>query len=75
MTGTGGPARPGDPPARSAELPPEWSLQLLADLHADALTGRAAAGLRPRVAADPQARMVLAGLDATVADLAALPTR
>lgn len=71
MTGTGGPGRPGDPSTRS----PERSLELLADLHADALTERVAARLRPRVAADPQARTVLAGLDATVADLTALPTR
>ncbi len=75
MTATGGPVRPGDPSARSPQRPPEWSLELLADLHADALTGRVAARLRPRVAADPQARTMLAGLDATVADLAALPTR
>ncbi|MGH3946795.1 MAG: hypothetical protein ACRDSI_17395 [Pseudonocardiaceae bacterium] len=75
MTGTGDPARPGNPSARSREQPPEWSLELLADLHADALTGRVAARLRPRVAPDPQARAVLAALDATVADLAALPTR
>lgn len=74
MTGTGGPVRPDDPPSRSTERPPEWSLELLADLHADALTGRVTARLRPRVAADPQARTVLAALDATVADLAALPT-
>lgn len=66
MTGTGGPVRPGDPP--------EWSLELLADLHAGALTERVAGRLRPRVAADPQARAMLAALDATVADLAALPT-
>ncbi len=70
MTGTGGPVRPGDPPQRS----PEWSLELLADLHAGAFTERVAGRLRPRVAADPQARATLAALDATVADLAALPT-
>lgn len=75
MTGTGGPGRPGDPSARSPERSPEWSLELLADLHADALTERVAARLRPRVAADPQARAVLTALDNTVADLAALPTR
>lgn len=79
MTGTGDPGRPGDPsarsPERSPEWSPEWSLELLADLHADALTERVAARLRPRVAADPQARAVLTALDNTVADLAALPTR
>lgn len=68
MTGTGDPARLGDPPGPSTTR----SLELLADLHAGALTDRAAARLRPQVAADPQARMVLAALDATVADLAAL---
>jgi hypothetical protein len=75
MTGTEGPIRPGDPPKRSAAQYPEWSLDLLADLHAGALTGQAATSLRARAIADPQARTVLAALDATVADLAALPTR
>ena len=69
MTGTEGPALPDDP-AR----PPQWPLELLADLHAGALTERMATRLRPQVAADPQARTVLAALDNTVADLAALPT-
>ncbi|HKR51350.1 MAG TPA: hypothetical protein VJT72_17565, partial [Pseudonocardiaceae bacterium] len=66
MTGTGGPVRPNDLP---------WSLELLADLHAGALTGRAAARLRSQVATDPQASAVLAALDATVADLATLPAQ
>ncbi len=71
MTGTGGPVRPGDPLAPS----PEWSRELLADLHAGAPTKRAVARLRPRVDADPQARVVLTALDDTVADLATLSTR
>ena len=75
MTGTEDPIRPGDPPQRSAAQSPEWSLDLLADLHAGALTEQAATSLRARATADPQARTVLAALDATVADLAALPTR
>ena len=75
MTGTKGPIRPGDPPQRSAAESSEWSLDLLADLHAGALTEQAATSLRARAIADPQARTVLAALDATVADLAALPTR
>jgi hypothetical protein len=70
MTGTDGPALPDDP-AR----PVQWPLELLADLHAGALTERVAARLHPRVTADPQARAVLTALDNTVADLAALPTR
>ncbi|MCA1708504.1 MAG: hypothetical protein LC808_36585 [Actinobacteria bacterium] len=75
MTGTEDPIRPGDPPQRSAAQSPEWSLDLLADLHAGALPEQAATPLRARVIADPQARTVLAALDATVADLAALPTQ
>jgi hypothetical protein len=75
MTGSEGPIRPGDPPDRSAARSPEWSLDLLADLHAGVLTEQAATSLRARAIADPQARAVLAALDATVADLAALPTQ
>ncbi|MGH3934780.1 MAG: hypothetical protein ACRDS1_07380 [Pseudonocardiaceae bacterium] len=77
MTATGGPAsaHPGDPHTRSPQRSLGWSLDLLADLHAGALTERAAARLRPRAIADPQAGPVLAALDATVADLAALSTR
>jgi hypothetical protein len=75
MTGTEGPIRPGDPPQRSAARSPEWSLDLLADLHAGALTEQAATSLQARAIVDPEARTVLAALDATVADLAALPTR
>ncbi|MGH3873819.1 MAG: hypothetical protein ACRDSR_20340 [Pseudonocardiaceae bacterium] len=54
---------------------PAWSLELLADLHAGALSERAAARLRSAVATDPPAGAVLAALDATVADLAALPAQ
>jgi hypothetical protein len=76
MTGTEGPALPGDRPALPDDpaQPLQWPLELLTDLHAGALTERVATWLRPQVAADPQARMVLAALDNTVADLAALPT-
>lgn len=66
MTGT--PGRPPRPPDRS--LP----LELLADLHAGALDEQQAAELRARVAADPAARATLAALDATVAELNALPS-
>ena len=75
MTGTEDPVHPGDLPGRPTEPSPEWSRELLADLSAGVLTERAAARLRPQVAADPQAQTVLAALDATVADLAALPAR
>lgn len=67
MTGTGDPGPPGDP----AHAP--LSLELLADLHAGVLDEQLATQLRHRVATDAQARTVLAALDATVADLAALP--
>ena len=49
------------------------SVEILADLHAGVLDERAAARLRQRVATDPQASTVLAALDATVAELAAVP--
>jgi hypothetical protein len=75
MTGTDGPTRPGDPPDGSAARSPEWSLDRLADLHAGVLAEHAATSLRARAIADPQARTVLAALDNTVADLAALPTQ
>ncbi|HVE96356.1 MAG TPA: hypothetical protein VNA67_05170 [Pseudonocardiaceae bacterium] len=73
MTGTEGPIRPGNPPDRSTARSPEWSLDLLADLHAGVLTEQAATSLRARAIADSQARAVLAALDTTVADLAVLP--
>ncbi|MCP2262586.1 hypothetical protein LX15_006326 [Streptoalloteichus tenebrarius] len=63
MTGNERPGTPGGPP---------WSLDLLADLHAGALDAELADRLRPQVEADPEARAVLAALDATVDDLAAL---
>ncbi|GAA3997425.1 hypothetical protein GCM10022247_16840 [Allokutzneria multivorans] len=58
--------------SRTPDGPP-WSVDLLADLHAGVLDGDVAADLRHRVAQDPEARAVLAALDATTADLAALP--
>lgn len=67
MTGSARPEPPGMPPG------PPWSVDVLADLHAGVLEPEVAAALRPRVTADPAAAEVLAALDATVADLAALP--
>lgn len=49
------------------------TLELLAELHAGVFDEPLAAQLRRRVTADPQAAAMLAALDATVADLAALP--
>ena len=54
---------PGEPPL---------SLDVLADLHADALPDNVAARLWPRVRADPAASATLTALDATQADLAGL---
>ncbi|GAA1267219.1 hypothetical protein [Saccharothrix xinjiangensis] len=48
---------------------PPWSVDLLADLHAGVLDPRTEAELRPLVAEDPEAREVLAALDATLDDL------
>jgi hypothetical protein len=56
-----------------APMGPPWSVDLLADLHAGALDEADEAELRPRVAADPEARAVLAALDRTRAQLASLP--
>ncbi|MGQ0776457.1 MAG: hypothetical protein ACT4NY_18860 [Pseudonocardiales bacterium] len=67
MTGTDAPGSPGDP--TQAPL----TLELLADLHADLFDEPLATQLRRRVAADSQAAAVLTALDATMADLAALP--
>lgn len=67
MTGSGGQVPPDDP----VDAP--LSLELLADLHAGVFDEPLAAQLRRRVAADSGASAVLAALDATVADLAALP--
>ncbi|MDQ2583055.1 hypothetical protein [Saccharothrix yanglingensis] len=52
---------------------PPWSVDLLADLHAGALDPETEAELRPLVEDDPEARAVLAALDATLADLRDLP--
>jgi hypothetical protein len=52
---------------------PPWSLDLLADLHAGVLDRETADDLSPRVLDDPEAREVLAALDATSTDLAGLP--
>lgn len=51
---------------------PPWSLDVLADLHAGVLTEAEAARLWPRVESDPGAMAVIAALDATRTDLAAL---
>lgn len=53
---------------------PGLPAELLADLHAGVLDEAAAAAVRRQVAADPRAREVLRALDATVAELRALPT-
>ncbi|WP_190819841.1 anti-sigma factor [Saccharopolyspora pogona] len=52
---------------------PPWSVDLLADLHAGVLDQQTADQLRVQVQDDPEAREILAALDATSADLAALP--
>ena len=52
---------------------PPWSVDLIADLHAGVLPPEVAAQLRPRVEADAEAREILQALDATLADLEALP--
>jgi hypothetical protein len=48
---------------------PPWSVDLLADLQAGVLDPQQAAELRQRVDADPEAREILAALEATEADL------
>ncbi|MEV8436287.1 hypothetical protein AB0425_02830 [Actinosynnema sp. NPDC051121] len=52
---------------------PPWSVDLLAELHAGALDPRTEAELRPLVENDPEAREILAALDATLEDLHNLP--
>lgn len=52
---------------------PPWSPELVAELHAGALDQDTADELLPRIEADPQARELLAALEATTSDLAALP--
>ncbi|WP_433870716.1 hypothetical protein [Saccharopolyspora sp. CA-218241] len=51
---------------------PPWSQDLLADLHAGALDRDTADALRVQVREDPDARQVLAALEAAEADLAGL---
>jgi hypothetical protein len=51
----------------------EWSVELLAELHAGGLDESAEAELRPRVPQDPAADEVLAALEATRSELGALP--
>jgi len=58
---------------RAGPPDPVLPLDLLADLHAGVLDEQLAAGLRAQVRTDPRAREVLAALDATLADLRALP--
>src|SRR5213082_1705381 len=54
----------GGPPAG-----PPWSVDVLADLHAGAIEPHVAQTLWPQVNADPEARAILAALDATTAEL------
>jgi hypothetical protein len=56
-----------------APASPPRSLDLLADLHAGVLDQQTADQLRVQVQDDPEAREILAALDATSSDLAALP--
>jgi hypothetical protein len=56
-----------------AQSGPAWSVDLLADLHAGVLDPDREARLRPQVESDPEARAVLAALDATRVDLASMP--
>ncbi|MFT7835295.1 hypothetical protein Q5530_03975 [Saccharothrix sp. BKS2] len=51
---------------------PPWSVDLLADLHAGVLDPGTEAELRPLVEDDPEAREILAALDATLHDLRGL---
>lgn len=75
MTGNEGRGHELDPGCgpRAGEPEGRWSLDLLADLHAGVLDPQVEAELRPKAEADPEARAILAALDATVADLAGLP--
>lgn len=57
------------PGSGSSLLRAPYSVELLADLHADVLDGELAAQLWPLARADPDASRVLAALDATVAQL------
>ncbi|PRX47706.1 hypothetical protein B0I33_105286 [Prauserella shujinwangii] len=53
---------------------PPWSVDVLADLHAGVLDEHEAARLWPQVNADPEARAIIEALEATTADLSALPS-
>jgi len=53
---------------------PAWSLDLVAELHAGALDPDTADEVRSRAADDPEARDLLAALEATREDLAGLPS-
>ncbi|WP_338601878.1 hypothetical protein [Saccharopolyspora sp. SCSIO 74807] len=50
-----------------------WSPELVAELHAGMLDQATVDELLPRIEADPEARELLAALEATTSDLAALP--
>lgn len=52
---------------------PPYPLDLIADLHADALPADVAAHIRSRLVDDPHARSVLAALDQTTQDLRDVP--
>lgn len=60
------------PPPAGGPPPPHIGVDVLADLHADALDLASAAAVSELVGNDPEARAVLLALDATVADLAVL---
>jgi hypothetical protein len=51
---------------------PPWSVDLLADLHGGVLGEAESAELWPRAQADPEARAIIAALEATTADLASV---
>ena len=69
--GPGG--EPGERDPHTVPAGPPFDLDVLADLHAGVFGDEVAAVLRARVAADPDSAAVLQALDATVADLHALP--
>ena len=52
---------------------PPWSLDLLADFHAGVLDQETADQVRVQIQDDPEARDILAALDATTSDLGDLP--
>ncbi|MCP2168954.1 hypothetical protein [Goodfellowiella coeruleoviolacea] len=63
----------GNEQRREALAGPPWSVDLLADLHAEAIDPDLAAELWPRVTADPEASAIIAAFEATQAELADLP--